>query len=91
MCLNRNRKAINALEGCYPLDAVFSATKKGNLDAQLKAKLCKLMLNLYVDRDPLQKLNLPGYTRVWNEIKLNEAQIEIMTAKPPVAKKLKKI
>jgi hypothetical protein len=80
LCLNRNKKAIRALENIYPLDAVFSATKKENLDDKLKAKLVKLMLNLYVDRDPHMQLNLPGLTRVWNEIS-NEGHSDIVSAK----------
>ena len=67
MCLDRNYLAMEKLEALFPYEVLVSMIKM-DLNNSLKAAAVKLILCLYVDRDPQIILTIPCLTRTWTEI-----------------------
>ena len=38
----------------------------------MRARFARLLITLHMDKDPLEKLNIPVMTRVWDEIESEE-------------------
>ena len=77
LCLQRNYRAFQALQEIFPFeyiydDRCYSLLMDPELSSKIKSKFVKLLLNLHIDRDPLGALNVPNFTRVWNELQLNQ-------------------
>ena len=68
MCLNRNYAGINDLEGIYPIDFCIDSFLNEKCPKILRANMGKICISLHIDKDPLEEINLPILTRVWQEI-----------------------
>jgi len=67
MCMDRNYIAMQKLEALFSYETLVSMIKM-DLNNSLKAAAVKLLLCLYVDRDPQIILTIPCLTRAWSEI-----------------------
>jgi hypothetical protein len=68
MCLSRNYAGINELTNMYPIDFVIDCFLNENIAFPLRSNLAKLLIALHIDKDPLEQINVPVLTRVWQEI-----------------------
>ena len=89
MCLQRNYKGIQVLEKIYTLDFSIDCFLNENVPKLLRANLAKILITLHIDKDPLEILNIPILTRVWQEIPFNK--MTIPKSRVPVSIKLLKI
>lgn len=83
ICMERNYKCIKILTDFYKPEFVIDCTLNPKLQHSLRAKFAKLLVALHMDKDPLEQLNVPVMTRVWDEIEektitLPQAQEENM-------------
>lgn len=67
-CLSRNYKGIKLLENIYTLDQVIDCTLNEKIPYAMRASFARLLIHLHMNKDPLEKLNLPIMTRVWQDI-----------------------
>jgi len=74
LCYDRNYKSIFILENYYSFELIFKIIQDVNIPYLVKAKFTDLFLNLHLDKEPFEKLVIPNYTRIYNEIfkSLNE-------------------
>ena len=70
MCLGRNRRALNYFVDIYPLEIVMRAMMNHELDYNVKSKFVKMIGTMYVNREPFSHLNVPNFTRIWNDLSL---------------------
>lgn len=70
--MERNYKCINQLVNIYTLDMVIDCTLDDNIPYAMRARFARLLITLHMDKDPLEKLNIPIMTRVWDEIEAEE-------------------
>jgi hypothetical protein len=75
ICMERNYKCINKLVDIYSLDLVINCTLNNNLQYALRARFARLLITLHMDKDPLEKLNIPIMTRVWDDIEKEEINL----------------
>ena len=68
MCLDRNYLGIRCLETTYPIDFVLDSFLNEKIPYKLRGYLGKTLLSLHIDKDPLEEINLPTLTRVWQDI-----------------------
>lgn len=68
MCLDRNYKCIKELMKIYKIDQVIHSVLNANIENSMRANFAKLLINLHIDKDPLEKLVVPIMTRKWNDI-----------------------
>jgi len=68
VCMERNYKGINALTSIYTLDMVIDCTLSEKIPFALRAKFARLLVSLHMDKDPLEALNVPILTRVWDDV-----------------------
>lgn len=68
---NRNHKA-DLLKDVYTLDMLYFCTSDTKVPYDIRAHMVRLMLNLHIDQGDVNKLTVPNYTRVWNEIDINQ-------------------
>ena len=68
MCLGRNYIAMKRVEEVFPYDVLVTMLKM-DVTENLKAAVVKLILYLYVDRDPQVVSSVPCLTRTFGEIK----------------------
>jgi hypothetical protein len=73
ICMERSYKCIKQLVDDYPLKVVIYCALSDKIEYALRARFARLLITLHMDKDPLEKLNIPIMTRVWNEIE--EAEI----------------
>ncbi len=66
--MERNYKGINALTSIYTLDMVIDCTLSDKLPYAMRARFARLLMSLHMDKDPLEALNVPIMTRVWDEV-----------------------
>lgn len=66
--MERNYKGINALTSIYTLDMVIDCTLSEKIPFALRAKFARLLVSLHMDKDPLEALNVPILTRVWDDV-----------------------
>lgn len=71
MCLGRNYHAIQKMEELFSYETLVTLLKM-NLNESLKSAVVKLLLRLYVDRDPQVISSVPCLTRTWSEVVKNE-------------------
>ena len=67
MCLGRNYVAMQKLEHVFPYEVLVTIMKV-NVSEALKAAATRLVLCLYVDREPQIVTTVPCLTRAWSEI-----------------------
>ena len=68
MCLSRNYAGINILVHLYPEEFVVDCFLNPKISYRLRSNLAKLLIALHIDKDPLEHINVPVLTRVWQEI-----------------------
>ena len=66
--MERNYKCIKPLLEIYTQEFVIDCVLNEKLEKSLRAKFAKLLVSLHMDKDPLEQLNVPVLTRVWDEI-----------------------
>eukprot|EP00981_Chlorochromonas_danica_P006655 scaffold1447_cov165-Ochromonas_danica.AAC.1 len=70
MCLDRNYIAMNKLDKLFPYDVLVTMLVL-DVTNNLKAAAIRLLMCLYVDRDPQASSRIPCLTRTWSEIEKN--------------------
>ena len=70
--MQRNYKCIQALQSVYTLDMVIDCTLNEALPYALRACFARLLIRVHMDKDPLEKLNIPIMTRVWDQVEAEE-------------------
>lgn len=70
MCLDRNYLSMHQLDNYFSYD-VLVAMLKLSVSSSLKAAAIRLLMCLYVDRDPQASSKIPMLTRTWSDIKKN--------------------
>ena len=78
MCLSRNYAGILKLKDIYQLDFVMHTFLNNKVTEKLRSYFGKLLLSLHIDKDPMEPVNVPNLTRVWQEVKT--ASIHIQTS-----------
>jgi hypothetical protein len=68
MCLGRNYHAIHKLEELFSYDTLVTILRMNDITEHLKSAVVKLLLRLYVDRDPQVISSVPCLTRTWSEV-----------------------
>ena len=51
---------------------VIDCTLNEKMEYALRARFARLLISLHMDKDPLEQLNIPIMTRVWDEIEGEE-------------------
>ena len=90
ICMERNYKCIRQLEDIYPLKVVIYCALSEKIEFALRARFARLLITLHMDKDPLEKLNIPIMTRVWDDIEKetiilpqsHNIQEELLSLKP---------
>jgi len=75
LCLQRNYKGIKILEKIFSIDLCINMLRSSELPLIIWAKMAKLILHLYCDREPMEELILPQYTCIWNPKTLLDVRI----------------
>ena len=81
MCIQRNYKGINILQGLYNLEFAIDCFLDSNIQPTLRANLAKLLISTHIDKDPLEEISVPILTRVWHEIAAEKTTIPSSRAK----------
>jgi hypothetical protein len=68
MCLQRNYAGINPLQDLYPLDFTIDCFLNPKICYKMRSNFAKMLITLHIDKDPLENVNVPILTRVWQEI-----------------------
>ena len=74
------------MEKIYNIDAVIDVVLSDKIDSKMRACFSSLLINLHLDKDPLEKLVVPIMTRVWQDIE--EGRINIPVSTPQIHPKL---
>ena len=51
---------------------MIDCTLNESIPYALRARFARLLISLHMDKDPLEQLNIPIMTRVWDEIESEE-------------------
>lgn len=86
MCMDRNYKGINILCDNLNIDFVLDSFLNSKIPKILRSNIAKCLLFMHIDKDPLEPINLPILTRVWQEI--SSAKITLPKAKGVINPKL---
>ena len=89
ICMVRNYKCIKVLVDIYTIDMVIDCTLDESLKEALRARFARLLITLHLDKDPLEALNVPVMTRVWDDIDNDQFELPRSTNIPPRLLKLK--
>jgi len=68
MCMDRNYIAMHKLEELFSYEVLITLIKL-NIDTKLKSAAARLLMCLYIDRDPNATSKIPCLTRTWSDIK----------------------
>lgn len=69
MCLSRNYAGIKKMVNHYTLEFVMSTFLDTRVTDRLRSYFGRLLLSLHIDKDPMDPVNVPNLTRVWNDVK----------------------
>lgn len=75
LCLNRNYNCVQYLQNILPLNTMISYSLNLNLDIEFRACFCKLIQNIYIDKEPRIKRNKPNLIRILQNVAKPEASI----------------
>lgn len=64
LCLSRNYNCVQHLQNVLPLNTMISYSLNPNLDIDFRACFCKLIQNIYIDKEPRIKRNKPNLIRI---------------------------
>ena len=53
------------------------------IESSMRANFAKLLINLHIDKDPLEKLVVPIMTRKWNDIDEGKKEVPVSREKVP--------
>lgn len=68
LCLGRNSKALEQLQDMYSFDTVKMVVKDDNLPYEMRALFMRILLHMHMDREPLEPIQIPSLTGIWNEL-----------------------
>ena len=68
MCLDRNYVAMHKLDALFSYEVLVTMLKL-DITSNVKAAAVRLLMCLYVDRDPQAVSKIPCLTRTWTDIK----------------------
>mmetsp|Transcript_11849 Transcript_11849/g.18262 ORF Transcript_11849/g.18262 Transcript_11849/m.18262 type:complete len:185 (+) Transcript_11849:100-654(+) len=91
MCLQRNYKGINELEISYSIDFSIDCFLNTKISYKMRSNFAKMLISLHIDKDPLEKINVPILTRVWQEIVQAKDQASIPSSREKIHPKLVKL
>ena len=67
MCCSRNYVCTETIRNWFPITAVQSNMWNANISLSLRAVFCKLMLTIYIDSYPREKLKRPEMCRIFQK------------------------
>jgi hypothetical protein len=73
----------------YTIDFAINCFLNENIPYKMRANFAKIIISLHLDKDPLEQINVPVLTRVWQEI--IQAKTSIPQNKAKVNPKLLKL
>lgn len=76
MCQERNYPGIEPCKDRYNLDFLLESFLNENISYPLRTNLAKALDAVHIDKKPLEMINLPVLTRVWNDVKDQKMGIE---------------
>lgn len=68
LSLGRNRRALVHLQEMYSFDTVKNLVKNRELPFEMRALFMRVLLHMHMDREPLEPIQIPASTGVWNEL-----------------------
>ena len=68
MALDRNYLAMHKLDTMYSYETLIGIMKLDTITDDIKAAAARLLMCLYVDRDPQCEIKIPVLTQVWSDI-----------------------
>lgn len=76
MCQERNYPGIQGCENMYTLDFLLDSFLKDEVSYPLRSNLARALNAVHIDQKPLEVINLPVLTRVWDDIKAQKIGID---------------
>ena len=68
LCLGRHKEALDSLQEMYSFDTARNIVRDQNLPHDMRSLFVRVLLHMHMDREPLEPLQIPQQTSVWNEI-----------------------
>ena len=68
LCMGRNKKALDNLQDMFQFDTIVNLIKNRLLPYELRALFLRFLLHMHMDREPLEPLQIPSPTGVWNDL-----------------------
>lgn len=69
MCQERNYPGIDNCVDRYQIDFLLDSFLNEEISYPLRSNLAKALDAVHIDKKPLEMINLPILTRVWDDIK----------------------
>jgi len=89
MCQQRNYRGIEVCVDMYKLEFVIECFLNEKIEFPLRSNFAKTLVAVHIDKDPLKVVNLPNFTRVWDDIA--KQKTEITKSKEFIPKELHKL
>lgn len=89
MCDDRNYKGIQPLANIYELEFSIDCFLNENIPHILRSYLARILISVHIDKDPLEVINLPILTRIWQDVAL--AKTSLQQSKAPIPIQLLKL
>ena len=90
MCLDRNLKCITELMKIYSVRQVIDCVLNEKIPNAMRANFAMLLIQLHLDKDPLEKLVVPIMTRKWEDVDQEIRDVPVSRAQiPPPLRLLK--
>ena len=52
----------------YSFDTIRNIVKNNDLPPEMRAIFMRILLNMHMDREPLESIQIPSLTGVWSEL-----------------------
>lgn len=69
MCQERNYPGIDNCVDRYPIDFLLDSFLNSSISYPMRSNLARALDAVHIDKKPLEMINLPILTRVWDDIK----------------------